>query len=94
MKESWGLARLHLDKFGRLHFDKSWYNCWNVSFAQTALTSQILKEVDVTILIIISLLKFFSLLPMSLGALITHTKPAVVVSTSNYYEIWILMSKE
>lgn len=22
MKESWGLARLHLDKFGRLHFEK------------------------------------------------------------------------
>lgn len=52
-----------------------------------------LKEVDVTILIIISLLKFSRHLEMHLGALSTHTQAATAIPTSSSYKTRILMGK-
>lgn len=52
-----------------------------------------LKEVDVTILIIISLMKFFSPLAMHLDVLITHTQSGTAVPMFSSYETRILMAK-
>lgn len=64
-----------------------------MSVLQTASTSEILKEVDVTILIIISLMKFSNPLAMHLGALITHNQPGSAGPTSSSNETRILMDK-
>lgn len=54
---------------------------------QTALTSQMLKDVGVTIPITVSSLMFSSPLAMHLGALWAHTQPIIAVLTSSSYEI-------
>lgn len=64
-----------------------------MSVLQAASTSEMLKEVDVAILIIISLRKFSSPLAMHLDTLITYSQRGTAVSIFSSYETRILMAK-